>query len=427
MTNRVTTKMASNDNYDCIVIGGGPAGATCATILADHKRRVLLLEKTSFPRHHVGESLMPQTYWTFKRLGMLEKLKASDFPRKESVQFISAAGSQSQPFFFADRDPNEWSYTWQVQRDKFDHMMLDNAKDHGVEVRENVSVKEVLFDGQRATGVRVLENENTAQYSSAVVVDASGQSTVIAKQLGLRQPDPFLKNGTIYAYYQGVLHDQGRNAGATIIIQTEGKKGWFWFIPLPGDTASIGIIAPPTYLFGGRGDDPLATFEEEIKQCPDMANRLKNAKRISQAYVTSNFSYGASQMSGEGWLLIGDAYAFLDPIYSSGVMVALKTGELAADTIHKAIESGDTSAKQLGEYGPELAKAIHMLRQLIHAYYDKNFSFGKFTREYPQHKDHIVRLLIGDVFNDEVGEVFSTLKQIVNLPAATPFQCGTTV
>jgi flavin-dependent dehydrogenase len=136
-----------NEAYDCIVIGGGPAGATTSTILADYGHRVMVLEKSRFPRHHIGESLMPQTYWTFKRIGMLDKLKKSDFTSKESVQFVSAKGQESQPYYFPDRDPNEWSFTWQVKRDRFDKMMLDNSREHGVEVREGVQVKEVLFEG----------------------------------------------------------------------------------------------------------------------------------------------------------------------------------------------------------------------------------------------------------------------------------------
>ena len=129
------------ESYECIVIGGGPAGATTSTILADHGHRTLVLERARFPRHHIGESLMPQTYWILKRIGMYEKLKASDFPPKESVQFVNASGKESQPYYFTDRDPHEWSVTWQVKRDKFDKMMLDNAREHGVEVREGVSVK----------------------------------------------------------------------------------------------------------------------------------------------------------------------------------------------------------------------------------------------------------------------------------------------
>ena len=166
--------------YDCIVIGGGPAGCTCATILADYGRRVLLLEKSKFPRHHIGESLMPQTWWTFKRIGILDKLKNSDFVRKESVQFVSASGKESAPYYFPDRDPGEWSTTWQVNRARFDKMLLDNAREHGVDVRENVRVSEVLFEGDRATGVRAIIAGERTDLAAKVVVDASGVNALLA-------------------------------------------------------------------------------------------------------------------------------------------------------------------------------------------------------------------------------------------------------
>jgi flavin-dependent dehydrogenase len=150
--------MNTNSIYDCIVIGGGPAGSTVSTLLAQYGHKVLLLERSRFPRHHIGESLMPQTYWVFKRLGMLPKMTEANFVVKESVQFVSSSGQESQPYFFPDRDRNEWSYTWQVKRDKFDKLMLDNAREHGVEALEGVGVKEVLFEGQRAVGVRAVEN-----------------------------------------------------------------------------------------------------------------------------------------------------------------------------------------------------------------------------------------------------------------------------
>ncbi len=247
-------------SFDCIVIGGGPAGATVAALLADYAHDVLLLERLQFPRHHIGESLMPASYHTFKRLGMLEQLKASDFPRKQSVQFVSATGKDSQPYFFPDRDPDEWSTTWQVKRDRFDVMMLDNARKHGATVVQGVGVKKVLFDGTRATGVSAVIDGEMRELRSRVVVDATGMSAVLSKQLDIREPDERLKNAAIYAYYKGALRDEGRNAGATIIIHTPDRTGWFWFIPLPDDVASIGVVAPPSYLCSARGDDPLATI-----------------------------------------------------------------------------------------------------------------------------------------------------------------------
>ncbi len=417
-----------NSSYECIVIGGGPAGSTAATLLADYGHKTLVLERSKFPRHHIGESLMPQTYWTFKRLGLLEKLKASDFVRKESVQFVSPDGRESSPFYFADRDPNEWSTTWQVRRAEFDAMLLANAREHGAEIREQASVREVLFEGQKAVGVRATIDGKTEEIRSQVVVDASGMSALLSRQLGLRYSDDQLKNAAIYAHYRGGYLDEGRNAGAIIVLHTRSGDGWFWYIPLKNDErlVSVGVVGPPGYLCAGRGDDPAVTLDEEIELCPGVQRRLEGAERVSKVYVTADFSYRSRRIAGDGWVLAGDAFGFLDPVYSSGVMLALRSGEYAADAVHEALLAGDVSGARLGRFGPRLAAGMHTIRQLVYAFYDRNFSIGRFVRKHPEFKDHIVRILIGDVFNDDVAEVFDSLGQTVALPEPIQLEAPST-
>ncbi len=414
----------SDKSLDCVIIGGGPAGATAATVLAQLGRRVRVLEKGHFPRPHIGESLMPQTYWTFKRIGMLDKLRRTDFPRKQSVQFVSASGNESQPFYFPDFDPGDHSTTWQVSRPEFDKLMLDNARDHGVEVTEGAMVDRVLFEGKRAVGVGAVVDGTALEITAKVVVDATGQSAILSRQLNLRETDEKLKNASIYAYYKGAQRDSGRNAGATVIIYTPSGNGWFWSIPLPDEVTSIGLVAPPEALWSSEGDDLQAKFEEAIRACPGMASRLANASQIGAVTVTKDFSYRASRLAGDGWVLIGDAFGFLDPIYSSGVMLALKSGELAADAIHEALEADDLSGARLGRFAPQFADGMQTIRQLVHAFYDPNFSFAKFSREYPEQTSHIVRILIGDVFNDEVGKVFEVMRSWIDLPEPIPLQTG---
>jgi len=413
---------------DVIVIGGGPAGATCATILADYGRDVLLLEKDAYPRHHIGESLMPQTFLTFERLGVLDKLRESDCPIKESVQFVSSSGKDSLPYFFTDRDPRQWSRTWQVRRDRFDAMMLDNARQHGVRVRQNIGVRRVIFDGERAAGVVArLDGDpgKDVELRAAVVVDATGLNSLLARQLGLVRGDPQLQNAAFYSYFKGAQRDEGRNGGATLIVDTPGREGWFWFIPLADGVTSVGVVAPPGYLCSGRGGDPEQVLAEEIERCPGARRRLEHAERVDKVRVCRDFSYRASRIAGDGWLLVGDAFGFLDPVYSSGLMLALRSGEWAADAIHSAFEADDLSGERLGRFGPKLARGMHLLRQLVYAFYDKEFSFGAFMRAHPEYKDHLVRLLIGDVFNDEVAEIFEVMRTWTTLPEAIPLEGST--
>lgn len=399
------------------MIGGGPAGSTVSTILSDLGHHVMLLEKSKFPRHHIGESLMPQTFWTFKRLGMIEKMHKAGFTPKESVQFVGASGKDSQPYYFTDRDPNEWSVTWQVKRDKFDKLMLENTREHGVDVREGTQVKQVLFQGKKAVGVRTVIDGKETDVFAKVIIDATGVNALLSKQLGIREGEPGLKNAAIYAYWKGAHRDPGRNAGATLVIYTPDKQGWFWSIPLEDDVTSIGIVGKPQFLITGRGDDLMAILDEEIARTPGIKRRVENAERISHAYVTSDFTYRARRIAGDGWVLCGDAFGFLDPIYSSGVLLALKMGELTADTVHEALEAGDFSGERLGRHGTKIARGMQLIRQLVYAFYQPNFSFGAFNKAYPQFHDQVVRLLIGDVFDrDDFDEVFKHVSETAVLP-----------
>src|SRR5262249_42677875 len=193
-----------------------------------------------FPRFHIGESLIPQTYHVLKRLNLLPKMKGSQFVKKYSAQFVNQHGKLSEPFYFLDHRPHESSQTWQVLRSQFDHLLLNNARDHGVDVHEGARVIEVLFDGDRAVGVRVqLADGSEHEVRSQVVVDASGQSSMIIDRLKLREWDPVLRKAALWTYWEGAYRDTDRDEGATLVMQTQGKKGWFWYIPLHDNIISV--------------------------------------------------------------------------------------------------------------------------------------------------------------------------------------------
>ncbi len=396
---------------DVVVIGGGPAGATASTILAQQGCRVELFERERFPRFHIGESLIPETYWVLQRLNMLPKMRQSGFVKKHSVQFVSSSGTNSAPFYFWDNKPHECSQTWQVVRSEFDRMMLDNAREHGVIAHEGVRVHDVLFDGDTAVGVRVKSEDGPMREIRAkVVVDASGQNGLLMNRLGLRVWDPMLNKGAIWTYWEGAYRDTGRDEGATLVIQTGNKNGWFWYIPLHDNTVSVGVVGPFDYLFKGRSDFA-ATYQEEVDECPGVTKRIAGATRITGHFATKDYSYRSKQVAGNGWVLVGDAFGFLDPLYSSGVLLALKSGELAADAIAKGLASGDTSAAQLGAWGPAFNQGVDRMRRLVCEYYD-GFSFGKMIREYPEMRGTLTDLLIGDLFTDRVDKVWAPLESL---------------
>jgi flavin-dependent dehydrogenase len=406
------------DRPDVVVIGGGPAGSTVSTLLAQQGVRVELFERERFPRFHIGESLIPETYWVLRRLNMLPKMQRSHFVRKYSVQFVNASGKLSAPFYFWDNKPHECSQTWQVVRSEFDQLMLENAREHGVTAHEGVRVMDVRFENDRAVGITTRDGDGTSREVRAkVVVDASGQNGLIQNRLRLRVWDPVLNKGAIWTYWEGAYRDTGRDEGATMVLQTASRNGWFWYIPLHDNIVSVGVVAPFDYLFRNR-DGYERTYEEEVDRCPAVHARVAPAKRVTGYFATKDYSYRATRVAGDGWVLVGDAWGFLDPLYSSGVLLALRSGEMAADAIVEGLAAGDTTAAQLGKWGPLFNEGVDRMRRLVCEYYD-GFSFGNFVRQYPDLQGTVTDILIGDLFSDCVDKVWKPMESLYP-PGKTP-------
>jgi flavin-dependent dehydrogenase len=403
---------------DVVVVGGGPAGSTAATLIARQGRRVVLLDRAEFPRFSVGESLMPASYWTLERLGVLDELKTSPYPRKHSVQFFAGDGRPSAPFYFSEIDPHESSVTWQVDRWSFDKMLLDHARASGVDVRERANVKDVLFEGSRATGVLAEYADGRRETMSArVVVDATGQTALMARKLGLKSMDPELRHAAFFTRYRGAARDAGIDAGATLILHTPADRCWFWYIPLPDDLVSVGLVGPIDQLLRGRKGDPGAVFREAAARCPALEARIEGAEQTGEIRVMRDFSYISTRIAGDGWVMAGDAFGFLDPIYSTGVFLALKSAEFAADAVDEAFEQQDFSAARLGRHGARYVQAMESLRQLVYAYYDESFSVARFLKHNPQFRGQVVNLLVGNVFRVSVDGLFEALGRECKLPA----------
>jgi flavin-dependent dehydrogenase len=404
--------MQNGQSPQVVVIGGGPGGSTVSTLIAQQGYRVELFEREHFPRFHIGESLIPETYWVLERLKMLPKMKQSHFVKKYSVQFVGQSGRLSEPFYFVDHKPHECSQTWQVRRSEFDQIMLENAREQGVQVHQGVRVLEVLFDGDRAVGVKVADEAgNQREVRADVVVDASGQSSMIQSRLGLREYDPELKKAACWTYWEGAYRDTGHDEGATIVLQTQGKNGWFWYIPLHDNIVSVGIVAAYDYLFKNKSRDDRdyeAIYNAEVERCPAVKQRISTGRRVTDYFAAREYSYRSKQAAGNGWVLVGDAFGFLDPLYSSGVLLALKSGQLAADAVVEGLQKGDTSAAQLGKWEPGFKEGMDRMRRLVIEYYN-GFSFGRFVKRYPHLKGALTDLLIGDLFKDSLDEVFEKI------------------
>ena len=409
------------DAIDVIVMGGGPAGCTVATLVADAGHRVVLLERLPETGFKIGESLMPETHRTFARLGMLERLHASQFPRKYSVQFYSRSGRPSAPFYFQETDPGEGSITWQVARRDFDRMMIENARDHGVEVHQGATVREVLFEGERAVGVSAdLPCRGRRELRARVVVDATGQSAILGRRLGLREVDPRLKKAAIFSHFAGALRDSGIDEGATLVLHTDQQESWFWYIPLAHDRVSVGVVGSVEHLVTSRTGSLQQIFEEEVARCAPLKPRLAGSRRVMDFLATRDFSYRSRQIAGDGWVLAGDAFGFLDPIYSSGVLLACSSGEYAADAILGALAAGDVSGARLGAFGPRFVAGMDAMRQLVYTFYDPNFRFSKFIRRFPDCRLDLIRVLRGDVFDHDFTRLFEALALTAAPDVAAP-------
>ena len=405
------------EGYDAIVVGGGPAGATAGALLAEKGRRVLILEKEKFPRYHVGESLMPFCYFTLERLGVIEELKAFEFTEKHSVQFVPQSGKVSQPFYFFQHFDHPAATTWQVQRSEFDEMLLRNAEKKGAEVREETKVVNFLYDGERVVGVKAKGKDGEEyEVTAPVTLDASGRDAAFQTKKKWRKRDPMLNKIAIWTLYKGAKRDPGLDEGATTIAYLDGK-GWFWNIPMKDGIVSSGIVAERDYLYRDTRD-PAEIFEREIKNNKWVEDHLSCGEQFGEYWVTGEYSYRAKHCAADGVVLIGDAFAFLDPVFSSGVFLALKSGEMAAGAVGAALEKGSVDGADFAEYGEQLCRAMEVMRRMVYASYDEDFSFGKMIKKYRELRPQLTDCLIGDLVGKEYDDLMAAMGEFAELPEA---------
>lgn len=409
--------MVKATQYDVIVAGGGPAGSTAAALLAEQGRRVLLLEKERFPRYHIGESLMPFCYFPLERLGVVDQLDRLGFTQKLSVQFVTQDGSKSQPFYFFQHYDHPSSTTWQVNRDEFDLMLLDNARAKGARVAMETKVKSFLRGDQgEVIGVEAEHREGpTVQYFAPITIDATGRDALALSKNRWRERDPNLNKVSLWTYYRGAKRDQGLDSGSTTVAYLPGK-GWFWYIPLKDDIVSVGIVADRDYLFN-EGRDPETIFARCVEENAWIRDHLSTGEQFGQYWTTGEYSYRSRYCASDGLVLVGDAFAFLDPVFSSGVFFALKSGQMAADAVHAALERGSVSAAEFDDYGEEMCQGVELMRKIVYAFYDESFSFGKLIRKHPDLRPDLTDCLIGNLEKQGFEELIKALGEFAQMPA----------
>jgi len=355
--------------YDAIVIGGGPAGATLATRLAQRGRRTLVLEREDFPRFHIGESLLPCAMPLLDALGIAPELLRSKFLPKHAAEFVTGDGSLIRRYPFEDGVVSGPSSAFEVDRAEFDGILLQNAARAGATVLHATKVTDFEI---RADGVRVearTRDGSTEDFHAEVLVDASGHSSLVARQFGLREPDATLKNFAVFSHYRGATRATGDAEGDISIVLA--PRGWWWVIPLKDDRTSLGLVGPVAALAGARADE--AYLQRQIASTPYLAARFAGAERIEPVRTVSNFSYRGARLAGDRWLLIGDAAAFIDPVFSTGVYVGMRQAFLAAETIDRALARQHFSRRAFRDYERWSNKALDVYRDFATGFYTPEF------------------------------------------------------
>lgn len=406
-----------SSNWDVIVIGAGPAGSTSAALLAEKGHRVLVLDKEKFPRYHIGESMMPFCWFTLDRLGLVDQMDEIGFQQKHSVQFVTMEGKMSRPFYFFQHYDHPSATTWQVERQEFDQMIIDKAVSNGAKFYDETKVVAPIHNDAGAVVGVVTEREGKRhELHAKLVVDASGRDCFYASKNKWRKRDPHLSKVAIWTYYEGAVRDPGLDAGSTTVAYIP-EKGWFWYIPMRDNKVSVGLVAENGYLFRD-GRDPAEIMDREIKENVWIQDHLAPSKQVGEYWVTGEYSYRSDYCATDGVVLVGDAFAFLDPVFSSGVFLALKSGEIAADAIDEALVAGDTSAERFEAYGLKVCEAIERMRKIVCAFYHPNFSFAKLVKNNPDLRPTLTDLLIGDIFveNENFDALFDAVREICELP-----------
>jgi flavin-dependent dehydrogenase len=355
--------------FDVAIIGGGPAGSVAGSILAQAGRSVIILEKEAFPRFRVGESMVPASCETLQRIGVKAKLDQGGFLIKYGGEICSACGTRFQ-FLFRNGLRPKWKTSYQVERAKFDQVLLDHARELGCEVRERTAVQDVEFypDGVklRTGGAGPANSTVTARY----VLDCSGRHSLLAHRFQLREAYPDLRKFSVFAYYENVGRPEGEAGTLTRMIRTE--DGWIWMIPLVDGKCSIGVVIDIERFRAARLS-PEETLERTLREQPEVSVWVQAARRYTPVYAASDFSYRVNRLAGDRWLLGGDAAGFIDPVFSNGIYMAIYSGEKAGDALALALREPGSRPAAFRNYETAVQRRFDFYLQLVRAWYTQPF------------------------------------------------------
>jgi FADH2-dependent halogenase len=355
----------TNGIYDAAIIGGGPAGSTAATLLARAGRRVIVIEREKFPRFHIGESLLPFTMKAFDRLGVSEKLDRTFLP-KHGGEIVSACGSRGVKFYFKDGFRARRDRSYQVTRSEFDQLLLQHSRENGAEVREETTVKNIAMGEDRVRlDIETLDGATTA-IECRYLLDCSGRQTMVGNFLQLKQSYDHLQKFSVFSHFENV--DRAPGIDGTLIFMVRGLDRWFWMIPLTATRMSIGVVMD-TATFRAMKLSPEAALEKCLGEQPIILERMKRAERVAPVYSAGDYSYRNASLFGDRWLLAGDAAGFIDPVFSSGVFLAIMSAEKAADALYQILRDESLKPRLFRSYARRVNKAMDVYLTFVSSWY----------------------------------------------------------
>ncbi|QIM52414.1 NAD(P)/FAD-dependent oxidoreductase [Hydrogenophaga crocea] len=384
---------------DVLVIGGGPAGSTASTLLARQGHQVVLIDKDHHPRFHIGESLLPANMPLLDELGVGEAVRAIGM-LKPGAEFVSPQHSHTQTYYFADAWDKSMPTAYQVKRADFDHLLLRNAQAQGVEVHEGTRATELAWSGdrQRLETVTSVDAQGLrTEWRPRFVLDCTGRDTLLAGQLQAKQKNPDHNSAAIYAHFRGARRLSGHDEGNITVFWFD--HGWFWFIPLSDGATSVGMVTWP-YHMKTRGERGLQQFLlDNIATCPGLSERLRDAEMVTPAEATGNYSYTSRLSHGEGFLLLGDAYAFIDPVFSSGVWLAMSSAQVGARTVDTCLREPGKAPAALRAFDRHMRHGPRAFSWFIYRMTNPTMrGFFMYPRNPLRMKEALLSVLAGDLF-----------------------------
>jgi flavin-dependent dehydrogenase len=360
----------SGEMYDVAIIGGGPAGSVAGALLARAGRRAIVLERDKFPRFHIGESLLPFSMQAFTRLGLHEKFVRAGFMEKFGGEMHSACGGDGVKFYFEDGFRSRTDRSYQVTRADFDKVLLDHAAESGAEVREETGVEKIDFSDEAATLAISRKNGTPEEIRARYVIDASGRNSILSAKFKLKKNYEHLQKVSVFAHYDGMSRAAGRDGTLTRMVRAIDR--WFWLIPLTATRTSVGVVLDgAVYKESGLSAEDF--LRQAIEEQPVLMEAMRDAERVTPVRTAADFSYRSTRLTGDRWMLAGDAAGFIDPVFSSGVFLAVLAGEQAADVLHVVLDHPAKRRKLFARYERKINQAMNVYLRFVDAWYSKEF------------------------------------------------------